>query len=688
VQPGVGNPVGWDACPFALLEPLSTFEDTSDHKLFGLAPYDSFAIGSHRLSKRSIILVPNSCVEEVTNYLSEGYPGRVIGYEGYEERKPIRQVIIDTLKQHYPETWHISDEKGNEIGQVSEYFVNGYRNTTCLKKSDREIIKVIMQQGLTPNDQCQALKEANRFIGLHVNSITYYLENDSQQHIVSIKNFKRDKKTVKGNNFFAGSVSDDYRKLKGLSSVYIFSELYEKLLNEPKHKGTNEITLANYLINEAMCADLVSIFYEQHPDADFGLSVQDLKIVFEVQQSILIKLLEKMCYSLKSQDAAARDESISAFKSYYSALQELPSKMQQAKAMALLWKTKNSEFIEIVQHSELPACMGWSPELWKRVPLPDAKNIDFDLAQNLPHSRELADYLEGVLSQLPTNHDDMIEIYKQLNTRLYSRGLLVSNSIPANNLDFIPALEEKIGKITDKDIAQYLWLDPGAPISSTMVQKVNEVAGYLKRLGFELRGVKADGNCYCGAFLKSYGTLTQKIPVLDAEEDQISYLRGIIANQYGAIHGSENGGVARAQQIETDGEWLTALGEGDLLARALQIPIRTIIVDQNEDQCGIIELMTFPDKDRSEQVWSTIDDSDKPKQHITIVDLGGHFICAQPISEGKVSSLSKSTITEEKGTLFVSQSLLTVEQQKEKYQIQIIQNLIYWTYVKQFYISI
>lgn len=150
------------------------------------------------------------------------------------------------------------------------------------------------------------------------------------------------------------------------------------------------------------------------------------------------------------------------------------------------------------------------------------------------------------------------------------------------------------------------------------------MAVYLKSHGFELRGVKADVNCFCSVFLKSLKTLSRKIPILDAQEDKIGYLRSLIANQYKVIKMVT--GFSRAQQIEKDKEWLAASGEGDLLAKALEIPIRIV---QVSDLCSINDMLTFPEKGGESQEWKTL--HERPKEYI----LGGHFICPLPIKKGE-----------------------------------------------------
>ena len=84
-----------------------------------------------------------------------------------------------------------------------------------------------------------------------------------------------------------------------------------------------------------------------------------------------------------------------------------------------------------------------------------------------------------------------------------------SNSSSSITPDLIPFYEDRVGNFSEPEIAKYLWLDSADGPISNFVQKVNVVAVYLWKRGFQLRGVKADGHGFYGAFLKSYTTLSK-----------------------------------------------------------------------------------------------------------------------------------------------------------------------------------
>lgn len=203
-------------------------------------------------------------------------------------------------------------------------------------------------------------------------------------------------------------------------------------------------------------------------------------------------------------------------------------------------------------------------------------------------------FLEKISNQINRHKREIVSHFIDDKTRI--SDIIENPSYSSLTIipDLIPFYEKKVGNFSEEEIAKHLWLDPEALISD-FVQKVNEVAVYLCKQGFELRGVKADGNCFCRAFLKSCATLSRIIPILDAQDNKISYLRGEIANQY---RSSEQALLARAEQIEQDKEWITASGEGDLLARALEIPIRVVSVNQADDRCDINDMLTFSEKGR------------------------------------------------------------------------------------------
>src|SRR3990167_4238009 len=181
-----------------------------------------------------------------------------------------------------------------------------------------------------------------------------------------------------------------------------------------------------------------------------------------------------------------------------------------------------------------------------------------------------------------------------------------------------------------------------------MIQKVNIAAAYLNKEGYELKGIKADGNCFCNAFLKSYARLSRKIPILDSQKNKISYLRDVIATKYVFTpEGNTGPGHSRASQIRRDKEWLTT-SEGGLLANALSIPIRMITVNKDNYGCGINDMLIFSELGKLYQEWNDIQEKDKPKEYVLIVDLRGHFIYVEPFTSGESGGTSEPILKKKK----------------------------------------
>lgn len=171
---------------------------------------------------------------------------------------------------------------------------------------------------------------------------------------------------------------------------------------------------------------------------------------------------------------------------------------------------------------------------------------------------------------------------------------------------------------TEERIGKELWRRENQRVSKETINKVNLVASYLDKQGFELVGVPSDGNCYFSAFKTSLDSGTRKIPIVTS----IDYLRELLSSYV------KNKDKERANEIEKDKDFVSAT-EGDLLAIGLQIPIR--VITPMED--SVMDLVTFPDKDKDPQTWETLGDKERPKlgTYILIVDFGGHFVTAEPI---------------------------------------------------------
>lgn len=208
---------------------------------------------------------------------------------------------------------------------------------------------------------------------------------------------------------------------------------------------------------------------------------------------------------------------------------------------------------------------------------------------------------------------------------MHCSGLeLKQERLQNRNNDCILGFEKK-EEISGKEIATHLWLNIDYPITSEVIFKVNQVAVYLKKWDFEIIGVSYDGNSFCNAFLKSYKSIPKKIPALETQENQITFLRKQISYQ---LDKSSEEAKMKAFRIEQGIEKLTS-EDAALLAKALKVHIRIIKVGKD----GIEDILIFPQK--SPKKWEELEESEKQKNHeyISIVDLEDHFIYAKPIEK-------------------------------------------------------
>jgi tetratricopeptide (TPR) repeat protein len=215
---------------------------------------------------------------------------------------------------------------------------------------------------------------------------------------------------------------------------------------------------------------------------------------------------------------------------------------------------------------------------------------------------------------------------------------LKENLLEVNQADL---LDPSADQWTPKQIAIFLWQDPTAIINDSLVAKVNTAAAYLKEEGFTLKGVASNDGCFFSAFLESYAYLSRKIPLLEEQADKISYLRLVLSSR---VKHTEN---QRFEEIGEKGAWISGIGEGDLLASTLSIPIRLITVNEEHLICDIYDRLIFSEAGLTEenrsQEWKAISLKERPKEYIFIVDLGGHFVYAQPLKQIR-SLLSKSKV--------------------------------------------
>lgn len=399
VQPNSGAPEGWEGAKIAILEPLKTFEKSSDYKVFSPTPYDTETIGEHALSPESTILVPHSIVDEVREYLNE-YPGEIRGFDF--ERK-IRGVIFETLQEKYPEIWNLCEERGKLIGHLEEYLDTGFRSKTCLKKPNGEVEVLLMGE----NNNCSgAMRRLSRgrFVGLHMHSHNYQLEDD-KGYFGKLEKFRKEgREIVHNDRLFAGSIQN-FQELQGMGSLSAL-KLYQQLLKDESLKTS--LILADYIINNAIDADLESLAID-YPK----LSPIDLKLLIDSSRPYLINLLENIARVVESNDIRQQVAAYELFDFYKERLYQILDDYQKA-------SEKSDSFLQEIllddqtfdPSEEIPLCMTIAETEWEKIEVPE--NTEFELGDRWPLDDEFSLFAEKVVRTIPSDFDKLKQLYLQL----------------------------------------------------------------------------------------------------------------------------------------------------------------------------------------------------------------------------------------------------------------------------------
>ena len=397
VEPNDGG--DWEEAKIALLEPLKNFKTPP----FGIAPYDTLTIGKHQFSKDAILLVPKSIVEDVRKYFKD-FQGDIVGYTG---SKPLRNKIAKVLKKYYPSTWHMCDEKGKLIAREGRRSAAGYRKITCVKTHEGKIIRLLEGERRPRSKALEFPESSKRFIGLHLKGATYRLEDNNDHYFRDLKRFKGNHNNVKENPLFAGNI-ENYEGLKGLGSLSCLDVCHDLMEYDPK-TGTHD--LSQYLLNEALYADIVSIFLKDNPDAAFELSSLDLKIILQPLKPYLENLLENISHFLE--DETKEELVLEFFNAYCNMLREGVQNLCQAKEQAndllINFPGKGKK-----KKGEEPLVLSIALDDWKKIPLPE-EEIKFDLGTAWPLNDQMKKYFNKVVRTLPNDLDELITLHHVLN---------------------------------------------------------------------------------------------------------------------------------------------------------------------------------------------------------------------------------------------------------------------------------
>ncbi len=288
----------WEGAAICVLEPLSSFEDPMQetNSALGIAPYDTFIIGSHQLSAQSTILVPETIEKAVRGYLT-GFQGKVISYQPKKD-VPFREEVYKSLQQHYPETWHIVDDKGHKLATESHVTHCGFEELTCIEKTNGERIVLISQEGRKKGQvKAQAIKNAvksGKYLGLHVNCTTYWLE--SKPAFYQLDAFKRAPSSIKeqanvrgGKAFFAGYVKDPRKdEIVVLEALAFYNTMHQF------PQDTKAWEVGNYILQEAVYADIMSLLYVTTPDSPLLFTPYELHLMIVLDKEKIADLLSKL----------------------------------------------------------------------------------------------------------------------------------------------------------------------------------------------------------------------------------------------------------------------------------------------------------------------------------------------------------------------------------------------------------
>ena len=356
-------------------------------------------------------MIPESLVDEISFYLA-GFKGRLATYNPSEQN--LRSAVISTLQERYPETWHICDEEGKFIGKEKRKSNAGYSPLTCLLQGDGKILRLISNEGNRKEERYGTMEEyssvSNRFIGLHAHSITFQLEDN--KYFKSLQKFTSNSKIAKNNPLFVGGVND-YDPLTGLG-IFSALEFYNKLLSYNQKTGI--LSIANYIMNEALHAELVSIFYQMNQECDScDLSPLELNMIFSpTQQLCFIKLLEDIRDKSKTAALDQGAEALKYFKIYCNMLKECLNVIQSAKIAALKHiEVKNLEDEQNLNEQK-QLCLSIGQKAWNAIEVQD--DITFDLGKNWPLSSQQYIYIITILRTLPNDLEELGRLYRYLSS--------------------------------------------------------------------------------------------------------------------------------------------------------------------------------------------------------------------------------------------------------------------------------
>ncbi|VVC75125.1 hypothetical protein AQUSIP_04010 [Aquicella siphonis] len=299
----------WETARIAYLEPLSEFAH-----VFSCAPYDTMVVGSHTLSRRSIILVPMEILNSLKKKM-ERYEGEIIGYD--PKKMSLRQAVATIIQDKFPHafrlvnknktdicTLSVSDGKRNiDISVCSHHDYNqacGYFNAYYIKTEDEEI--ELMDSPSTIRLAEYREYTQGRHVGLHHGSAT---DIESHASFKKLKAVSEHPESAIAKNMSVLVGAKGAKFIPGLLSVEAYHK-YEDL--QRYHKGTGLRHYADYLVKKAMIADCRSIHFELGMDG--SLKSEQLKSIIDDHYEELLNNLAAVATSGSKSDLLAYRKSL------------------------------------------------------------------------------------------------------------------------------------------------------------------------------------------------------------------------------------------------------------------------------------------------------------------------------------------------------------------------------------------
>ena len=389
----------WEGSVIAVLEPMGVFEHPgSNEAVFGIAPYDTMTMGKHRLSERSIVLVPPEIEENAREYMTD-FKGQIISYPS----GPIRKSIFDAIQHYYPDVWHIVDPlSGKKLGAEEYPTQLGYSSVTCLEKQDGSRLTLITNTGKS-DAEIKSLamlhgKKMGKFIGLHDSSDTVMLDDDHRD-FNELKDFKKNQLRNVRKPVFVGYDVED----RDISNLVILKSFKFRKDMSKFAPSTQAWVVGDYVYYEALHADIISVLSANFPAYPLDFTPHELNAIISRHGDHLFHILEALDSNTRNQDLSKRH-----FEQYRSLL--LKGVQSMMRAREVLSASLDNENSAIPGYIQLIIDGSSLENEWRRLYSNGIERNDFD--KRWPLSQQEKEFLLAVRNLLPY---DIVELTSALN---------------------------------------------------------------------------------------------------------------------------------------------------------------------------------------------------------------------------------------------------------------------------------